>query len=86
MEKTITSAEYSYAYDAFCLFIKAQYGMDVFTLPLCNGHVMPVRLGVNWAACGTVEPAEARDFAARLSSAADAAQNWEYNGFMIMDS
>lgn len=42
-----------------------------------------VKLGVNWAAIGTVSTSEAREFAQRLLEAATAAENFEYNGYMI---
>ncbi|MBR4545930.1 MAG: hypothetical protein IKO14_08190 [Oscillibacter sp.] len=49
-----------------------------------NGGFEAVRLGVNWAAIGTVPAAEAREFASRLMEAADAAEKFEYNGYVIV--
>lgn len=43
----------------------------------------PVRLGVNWSAIGTVSASEARAFAELLMSAAEAAEKFEYNGYMV---
>ena len=43
----------------------------------------PVRLGVNWAAIGTVPASEAVDFAKALMLAAEAAENFEYNGCLV---
>lgn len=83
MEKNVNYAEYAAALIAFRAFVKAQYGVGVYELPLHDGLAMPVKLGVNWPAKGTVSVAEARDFAAQLLSAADAVQSWEYNGYMV---
>ena len=43
----------------------------------------PIRLGVNWAACGTVLPKDAAKFGDRLLDAAMAAEEFLYNGYVI---
>lgn len=44
---------------------------------------MPVSLGVNWSAIGTVTPDEALAFAKDIAKAAKLAQEFPYNGYMI---
>ena len=43
----------------------------------------PIRLGVNWTACGTVLPKDAAKFGDRLLDAAMAAEEFLYNGYVI---
>ena len=43
----------------------------------------PIRLGVNWAARGTVLPKDAAKFGDRLLDAAMAAEEFLYNGYVI---
>ena len=56
--------------------------IEVYDMGGCFNE--PVRLGVNWGAIGTVPAAEAREFARRLMEAADAAEKFEYNGYVIV--
>ena len=44
---------------------------------------VPVNLGINWAAIGSVTPDEADVFADRLKVAAEACRNFKYNGYII---
>lgn len=43
----------------------------------------PIKMGVNWSAIGTTNPADTRSFAEVLAIAADLAENFKYNGFVI---
>ncbi len=43
----------------------------------------PIRMGVNWAAIGTVSPEEAEEFAHALLEAAEDCRNFKYNGYVI---
>ena len=42
-----------------------------------------IRLGVNWAAIGTVSPEETEEFAHTLLEAAKDCRNFKYNGYVI---
>ena len=42
-----------------------------------------IRIGVNWAAIGTVSPEEAEEFAHTLLEAAEDCRNFKYNGYVI---
>ena len=44
----------------------------------------PVKLGVNWAALGTVSGEEARRYAELLMKAAQATENFKYNGYKVV--
>ena len=44
---------------------------------------VPVNLGINWAAIGSVTPDEADVFAGRLKVASEACRNFKYNGYII---
>jgi len=46
-------------------------------------HRMPIKIGVDWAAIGTVDADEASTFSGILQKASDAARVFKYNGFMI---
>ena len=48
-----------------------------------NGFDQPVKMGVNWSAIGTVEPAKAGIYAKWLAVAAQEAENFIYNGYEI---
>lgn len=43
----------------------------------------PIQLGVNWSAIGTVPASEAVEFAQQLMAAAKAAEDFEYNGYVV---
>ena len=43
----------------------------------------PIRMGVNWAAIGTVSPEKAEEFARTLSEAIEDCKNFKYNGYVI---
>ena len=58
---------------------------DIYIVDM-NGFTpddVPVNLGINWAAIGSVTPDEADVFADRLKVAAEACRNFKYNGYMI---
>lgn len=42
----------------------------------------PIRMGVNWAACGTVYADEAVDFAEKLTEVSKMASEYKYNGYV----
>lgn len=42
----------------------------------------PIKLGVNWAAIGTVDAEQARHFAAAVIAAAEAVEKFPYNGYI----
>ena len=42
-----------------------------------------IRMGVNWAALGTVSPEETEEFAHTLLEAAEDCRNFKYNGYVI---
>ena len=44
----------------------------------------PIKLGVNWAAIGTVSADEAVEFAAKLTKAAEIAKNHPVNGATVV--
>lgn len=44
----------------------------------------PVKMGVSWAAIGTVSAEEARQYAEQLLKAAELADNFKYNGYVIV--
>lgn len=48
-----------------------------------NGFGSPICIGVNWYAAGTVSPDEAISFASKIVDAANAAKNFQYNGYEI---
>ena len=81
MEKTVD-------YRTFCLALRklqnevcSDRRIEIFELP--NDENEGIRLGVNWASIGTVPADEAREFAQLLMAAATAAENFEYNGYVI---
>ena len=45
--------------------------------------IAPIRLGVNWSAIGTTSPEDTRAFAELLRIAADLAESFKYNGFVV---
>ena len=58
---------------------------DIYIVDM-NGFTpddVPVNLGINWAAIGSVTPDEADVFADRLKVAAEACRNFKYNGYII---
>ena len=57
--------------------------VEIFELPSWDG---PIQLGVDWSACGTVEPEEAVEFAAKLVRAAEIAANHPINGCKVVYS
>lgn len=56
--------------------------VELFEMPR-YGNDQPIRIGVNWSACGTVDPAEAREFLCLLEEAIEQAEDFPYNGYMI---
>lgn len=44
-----------------------------------------ISIGINWCALGTVSTEEAKEFAQDLIRAAELAENFKYNGYMLED-
>lgn len=42
-----------------------------------------IQLGINWSAIGTVSADETRKFAQKLMDAANAVENFKYNGYTV---
>ena len=61
--------------------IGARNGIELFDM---EDGVLPVKLGVNWSALGTVSGEEARRYAELLMKAAQAAENFKYNGYKVV--
>ena len=83
MEKKVSYREFCYELNK----IQEKYCSDgdIYIVDM-NGFTpddVPVNLGINWAAIGSVTPDEADVFADRLKVAAEACRNFKYNGYMI---
>lgn len=71
-------------YQAALTALKNQFEEDGINIyDMAGTPEDPIRLGVNWAACGTVLPKDAAKFGDRLLDAAMAAEEFLYNGYVI---
>ena len=80
--KTVSYRVYCQALSTLREKLGGDRRIEVYDMGGCFNE--PVRLGVNWGALGTVPAAEAREFARQLTKAADAAETFEYNGYVIV--
>lgn len=71
-------------YQAVLTALKNQFEEDGINIyDMAGTPEDPIRLGVNWAARGTVLPKDAAKFGDRLLDAAMAAEEFLYNGYVI---
>ena len=79
MEKVVKLRDYQAALDA----VREQFEWERITIYPVNGNWDQIKMGVNWAALGTVPPEQAAEYANRILDAARAAENFVYNGYLI---
>ena len=83
MEKKVSYRDFCYELNK----IQEKYGSDgdiyIVDMSGFTPDDVPVNLGINWAAIGSVTPDEADVFAGRLKVAAEACRNFKYNGYII---
>ena len=80
-EKSVKKVSYQEYNKALCE-VQKSVGDRVDIYDMGGSFGMPVSLGVNWSAIGTVTPDEALAFAKDIAKAAKLAQEFPYNGYM----
>lgn len=81
-EKSVKKVSYQEYNKALCE-VQKSVGDRVDIYDMGGSFGMPVSLGVNWSAIGTVTSDEALTFAEDVAKAAKLVQEFPYNGYMI---
>lgn len=81
--KTVNYYEYLKALKALRAELRIQAGGCHVEVSELNTDEQPVRLGINWSSIGAVDTDTAKDFAAAIANAAELAENFIFNGYMV---
>ena len=68
-------------YELRSQFCEGQHHVDICDMT-GYGADAPIQLGVNWAALGTVQPEQTREFIALLEEALKKIEEFPYNGYV----